>query len=38
MGLIHSCLCVHETADTIDGVAELPDTQISLQTGVNATY
>ena len=31
-------MCVHEIADTLDGVAELPDTQTSLQTGVNATY
>ena len=42
IGLIHSCLygclCVHETADPLDGVAELPDTQTSLQTDVNATY
>ena len=42
IGLIHyclyGCLCVHETADTLDGVGELTDTKTSLQTGVNSTY
>ena len=42
IGPIHSCLygclCVYETANTIDGIAELPDTQTSLQTDVDETY
>ena len=29
---------VHKTADTLDGIAELPDTQTSQQTDVNETY
>ena len=39
MGLIHVCLyAVHGTAEMVDGVAELPDTQTSQQTGVKETY
>ena len=42
MSLPHVCLyvcsCVHETADTLDGVEEWPDTQTSQQTDVNETY
>ena len=30
--------CVHGTAEPLDGVAELPDTQTSPQTDVNETY
>ena len=42
IGLIHvclyACLCVHLTAETLDGVAELSDTQTALQTDVKETY
>ena len=42
MGLIHiclhACLCVQLTAETLDGVTELPDTQTALQTDVKETY
>ena len=42
IGLIHiclyGCLCVHETAATLDGVAELPGTQTSQQTDVNECH
>ena len=42
IGLLHiglyACLCVHGTAETLDGVAELPDTQTALQTDVKETY
>ena len=31
-------LCVHDTTEMLDGVAELPGTQMSLQTYVNWTY
>ena len=32
------CLCVHDTAEPLDGVHELPDTQTVQQTDVNETY
>ena len=36
---MYACLCVHGTAETLDGVAELPDTQTALvQTDVKETY
>ena len=35
--LYHS-LCVYGTAETLDGVAELPDTQTAQQTDVKETY
>ena len=42
IGVIHiclyGCLCVHETAATLDGVAELPGTQTSQQTDVNECH
>ena len=42
ISLIHICLyvcsCVHGTAEPLDGVDELPDTQTSQQTDVNETY
>ena len=42
MSLPHVCLyvcsCVHETAETLDGVKEWPDTQTAQQTDVNDTY
>ena len=31
-------MCIHGTAELLDGVAELPDTQTSQQTDVNETY
>ena len=31
-------VCVHDTAESPDGVAELPDTQTQQQTDVNETY
>ena len=36
--LIHVCLYVHGTAETPDGVAELPDTQTAHQTDIKGTY
>ena len=42
IGLIHiclyPCLCVHGTAETLDGVSELPDTQAAQQTDMKETY
>ena len=42
MSLLHVCLyvclCVHDTAEPLDGVAEFPDAQMSQQTDVNETY
>ena len=42
MSLPHVCLyvcsCVHGTAEPLDGMPELPDTQTSQQTAVNATH
>ena len=42
MSLLHVCLyvclCVHDTAEPLDGVHELPDTQTAQQTDVNETY
>ena len=35
---LYVCLCVHGTAEPVDGVAELPDTQTSQQTDMNETY
>ena len=35
---LHACLCVHGTAETLDGVAELPDTQTTRTTDVKETY
>ena len=35
---LYVCLCVHETAEPLDGVHELPDTQTAQQTDVNETY
>ena len=35
---LYCCLYVHGTAETPDGVAELPDTQTTQQTDVNETY
>ena len=35
---LYGCLCVHETAATLDGVAELPGTQTSQQTDVNECH
>ena len=37
IGFIHNSLCVHGTAEILDGVAKLPDTQTSQQTDVNET-
>ena len=34
IGLINHCLCFHETAETLDGVAELPDTETAQPTDV----
>ena len=31
-------MCVHGTAETLDGVFELPDTQTTKQTDVNETH
>ena len=31
-------VCVHATAETLDGVEEWPDTQTSKQTDVNEIY
>ena len=31
-------MCVHETAEPLDGMHELPDTQTAQQTDVNETY
>ena len=42
ISLLHVCLyvcsCFHGTAEPLDGVAELPDTQTSQQTDVNGSY
>ena len=42
LGLIHICLCgymcVHGTAETLDGVVELPTSQASQQSDVNETH
>ena len=35
---LYVCSCVHGTAETLDGVEELPDTQTSQQTDVIETY
>ena len=35
---LYVCLCVHDTAEPLDGVQELPDTQTAQQTDVNETY
>ena len=35
---LYACLCVHLAAETLDSVAELPDTQMALQTDVKETY
>ena len=35
---LYVCLCVHETAEPLDGVHELPDTQTAQQTDVIETY
>ena len=32
---VHVCLCVHETAEPLDGVATQSDTQTSQQTVMN---
>ena len=34
---LYVCVCVHGTAEPLDGVVELPDTQTSQQTNVNET-
>ena len=35
---LYPCLCVHGTAEKLDGVAELPDTQTAQQTDMKETY
>ena len=35
---VFRCRCVHRTAVSLDGVAELPDTQKSRQTDANETH
>ena len=35
---MYHCLSVHGTAEMLDGVAELPDTQTAQQTDVKDTY
>ena len=34
---LYACLCVHGRAETLDGVAELPNTQTAQQTDVSET-